>query len=111
MIQPGDVLLVSVWREPDLQQSILVRPDGGISFPLAGDVVAAGQTISQLTEALAGKISKFIPSPVVTVTSPGEPGEPDLRYRAGHAAGCLPYQPIRGRVASDMDGWWPNTFR
>jgi polysaccharide export outer membrane protein len=68
VIQPGDVLLVSVWREPDLQQSILVRPDGGISFPLAGDVVAAGQTISQLTEALAGKISKFIPSPVVTVT-------------------------------------------
>ena len=68
VIQPGDVLLVSVWREPDLQQTILVRPDGGISFPLAGDLMAAGQTIAQLTETLAGKISKFIPSPVVTVT-------------------------------------------
>ena len=68
MIQPGDVLLVSVWREPDLQQTILVRPDGGISFPLAGDLMAAGQTIAQLTETLAGKISTYIPSPVVTVT-------------------------------------------
>ena len=68
VIQPGDVLLISVWREPDLQQTILVRPDGGISFPLAGDLTAAGQTVSQLTETLAGKIAKYIPSPVVTVT-------------------------------------------
>ena len=68
LIQPGDVLLISVWREPELQQTILVRPDGGISFPLAGDLKAAGRTISQLTDALASKIVKYIPSPVVTVT-------------------------------------------
>ena len=68
VIQPGDVLLVSVWREADLQQTILVRPDGGISFPLAGDLMAAGRTIAQLTEALSSKIVKYIPSPVVTVT-------------------------------------------
>jgi len=68
VIQPGDVLLVSVWREPDLQQPVLVRPDGGISFPLAGDLQAAGKTIAQLTQDLASKIVKYIPSPVVTVT-------------------------------------------
>jgi polysaccharide export outer membrane protein len=68
VIQPGDVLLISVWREPDLQQTILVRPDGGISFPLAGDVPAAGKTIGELTQALTAKIVKYIPSPVVTVT-------------------------------------------
>jgi len=68
VIQPGDVLLVSVWREPDLQQTVLVRPDGGISFPLAGDLQAAGKTIAQVTEALTSKIIKYIPSPVVTVT-------------------------------------------
>lgn len=68
VIQPGDVLLISVWREPDLQQTILVRPDGGISFPLAGDLPAAGKTIAQLTQALSAKIVKYIPSPVVTVT-------------------------------------------
>ena len=41
-INPGDVLNVSVWREEDLKLDVLVRPDGKISFPLAGDVQAAG---------------------------------------------------------------------
>lgn len=36
-IQPGDVLTVSVWKEQDLQGEVLVRPDGGLSFPLVGD--------------------------------------------------------------------------
>lgn len=68
VLQPGDVVNVSVWREPDLERTLLVRPDGGISFPLAGDMMAAGQTIAQLTEAIAAKLVQFIPSPVVTVT-------------------------------------------
>jgi polysaccharide export outer membrane protein len=68
VLQPGDVVNVSVWREPDLQRIILVRPDGGISFPLAGDLMAAGQTTAQLSTALADKLAQFIPSPVVTVT-------------------------------------------
>ena len=68
VLQPGDVVNVSVWREPDLQKTVLVRPDGGISFPLAGDLTAAGQTIAQLSEAIAAKLAQFIPSPVVTVT-------------------------------------------
>jgi polysaccharide biosynthesis/export protein len=68
VLQSGDVVNVSVWREPDLQQTILVRPDGRISFPLAGDLMAAGQTIAQLTEAIAAKLAQFIPSPVVTVS-------------------------------------------
>jgi polysaccharide export outer membrane protein len=68
VLQPGDVVNVSVWREPDLERTLLVRPDGGIAFPLAGDLMAAGQTIAQLTEAIAAKLAQFIPSPVVTVT-------------------------------------------
>jgi polysaccharide export outer membrane protein len=68
VLQAGDVVNVSVWREPDLQQTILVRPDGRISFPLAGDLMAAGQTIAQLTQAIATKLAQFIPSPVVTVS-------------------------------------------
>ncbi|MEA3276087.1 MAG: polysaccharide biosynthesis/export family protein [Pseudomonadota bacterium] len=67
VLQAGDVVNVSVWREPDLDRALLVRPDGGISFPLAGDLMAAGQTIAQLTESLATKLSQFIPDPVVTV--------------------------------------------
>ena len=67
-IQPGDVLEISAWREPDLQREVLVRPDGGISFPLVGDVKAQGMTISQLTAVITERLAKFIPDPVVTVS-------------------------------------------
>ena len=66
-IQPGDVLNISVWKEADLQADVLVRPDGGLSFPLAGDQVAEGRTVDELRQILAEKLKKFIPDPVVTV--------------------------------------------
>jgi polysaccharide biosynthesis/export protein len=66
-VQPGDVLAVSVWKEPDLQGELLVRPDGGISFPLAGDISARDMTIAGLTDALTERLRKYIPDPVVTV--------------------------------------------
>ncbi len=47
-LQPGDVLQIVVWKETDLQSETLIRPDGGISFPLAGDLQAAGLTTAQL---------------------------------------------------------------
>ena len=67
-VQPGDLLTISVWKERDLQGEILVRPDGGVSFPLAGDVSADGKTTQELTDALAAKLKRFIPDPVVTVS-------------------------------------------
>jgi polysaccharide biosynthesis/export protein len=67
VIQPGDVLRVSVWKEEDLQQELLVRPDGGISFPLAGELVAGGRTVSDVQADLVSRIEEFIPDPVVTV--------------------------------------------
>jgi polysaccharide export outer membrane protein len=66
-IQPGDVLQVSVWKETELQGEVLVRSDGGMSFPLAGDLRAAGSTIAELSELLTSRIVKYIPDPVVTV--------------------------------------------
>lgn len=68
LIQPGDVLEISVWKEENLLKTILVRPDGGISFPLAGDIQAAGQTVSQVQAAVASRLGKYIPDPVVTVS-------------------------------------------
>lgn len=67
-ISPEDVLEVSVWKEPDLQRRVIVRPDGGISFPLAGNLTAAGLTTTQLEEALSTRIKKFVPDAVVTVS-------------------------------------------
>lgn len=67
LIQAGDVLIVSVWKEPDLQAEVLVRPDGGLSFPLAGDLQAAGKTVTELQTNLASNLKKYIPDPVVTI--------------------------------------------
>ncbi len=68
IVQPGDVLSISVWREKDLQGDMAVRPDGGLNFPLAGEIVAAGKTIEQLKADIAAKLSKYVPDPVVTVS-------------------------------------------
>ncbi len=67
-LQPGDLLQVVVWKETDLQSEVLIRPDGGISFPLAGDLVAAGLTTDELRTALQTRVRKLIPEAVVTVS-------------------------------------------
>ena len=66
-IKPGDVLMVNVWKEQDLTLEVLVRPDGKFSFPLAGDIDAAGQSAEQVRQALISKISSFIPDAAATV--------------------------------------------
>lgn len=68
-IQPGDVLSVSVWKEEDLSQEVIVRPDGQISFPLVGEARAAGDTIENLRLLIADRLKKYIPDPVVTVSA------------------------------------------
>jgi polysaccharide export outer membrane protein len=66
-IQPGDMLEISVWREEDLLRQVLVLPDGRLSFPLVGDIQAAGKSVSQLQEQVTERLTKYIPDPVVTV--------------------------------------------
>jgi polysaccharide export outer membrane protein len=68
IVQPGDVLTISVWKEKDLQGEVAVRPDGGINFPLAGDVVVAGKTIEQIQKDIAAKLTRYVPDPVVTAS-------------------------------------------
>lgn len=67
-IQPGDVLEVSVWNEEGLIRTVLVRPDGGMSFPLAGDIHAAGESVENLSATITERLTKYIPDPVVTVS-------------------------------------------
>ncbi len=66
-VQPGDMLHVSVWKEDGLDQDVLVRPDGGFSFPLAGDVSAAGKTVAELRQEITQRLEHYIPGLVVTV--------------------------------------------
>ncbi len=67
-VKPGDVLAISVWKEPDLQGPVLVRPDGAFSFPLAGQMDARGKSVQELQQMITDKLRKFISDPVVTVS-------------------------------------------
>lgn len=67
-IGPEDILDISVWREKDLQREVIVRPDGWLTFPLVGNVEAAGRTPQQLESEIRQRLRKFIPDPVVTVS-------------------------------------------
>ena len=68
LLNPGDELLISVWKEEDLNRDTLVLPDGTVSFPLAGQVEAAGLTPQQLERAIAGKLQRYIPDAMVSVS-------------------------------------------
>jgi polysaccharide export outer membrane protein len=68
----GDTISVHVWRNPELGQSIVVRPDGFISMPLMGDVEAEGKRPEDLASEISDTLGEFIRTPEVTVmvTSP-----------------------------------------
>jgi polysaccharide biosynthesis/export protein len=66
-LRAGDSITVSVWKEVDLQRRLIIRPDGRFSFPLAGEVQAAGRTADQVRVEIENKLKGFIPEAVVTV--------------------------------------------
>ncbi len=63
-----DILKISVWQNPDLDQDSIVRPDGMISFPLIGDVEVRGLSITELTEEITRRLSEFVKSPQVSIS-------------------------------------------
>lgn len=68
LVQPGDLLHISVWNEAGLDQDVLVRPDGGFSFPLAGDLSAIGKSVEDLRVEITERLERYIPGLVVTVS-------------------------------------------
>lgn len=64
---PGDKLRVDVYKDQNLSQSLQVRPDGKITLPLLGDIVAAGRTPTELRDSLTQSLKQYITDPVVTV--------------------------------------------
>jgi polysaccharide export outer membrane protein len=63
----GDKLRIEVYKDPQLSQSLQIRPDGKITLPLVGDVTAAGSTPRELATQLTEKLREFVTAPVVTV--------------------------------------------
>lgn len=68
-IQSGDTLAIEVLEDPSLNRSVLVLPNGSITFPFAGSIQAGGQTPGQVQAAIASGIaSNFASPPTVFVT-------------------------------------------
>jgi len=67
IIGPEDVLDIAVWKNTELSKTVAVRPDGKISLPLIGDVVAVGKTTSQLADAISGKLKEYKENPQVSI--------------------------------------------
>lgn len=66
-VQPGDVLEISVWKEPDLLRQVLVRPDGAFSFPLVGEVDSRGKSVADLNKIVSDRLMRYISGAVVTI--------------------------------------------
>lgn len=99
IIQPGDVLQIRVFGQPDMSARARVRDDGKISVPLLNDVVVAGWEPDALVKHLQSRLKEFINAPVVTVSLEeprpfqvaviGEVVKPGL-YTVPVGAGVLP---------------------
>lgn len=62
-----DIVQVSVWRSPELGITAPVRPDGKISVPLVGDVMAGGRTPTDVAKDIQDKLAAYVREPQVTV--------------------------------------------
>jgi polysaccharide export outer membrane protein len=64
---PEDVIDVFVWKEPDLSTSVVIRPDGKISLPLANELEASGKTAAELQREITERLRVYISEPIVNV--------------------------------------------
>lgn len=92
----GDALQINVWRNPELSTSVPVRPDGKISLPLVGDIMAANLTTEQLSANLVAGLTNYVRSPQVTVIV-ANPSSSDFQRRvritgAVHSPQSIPYR-------------------
>lgn len=63
----GDQIQINVWKNPEISLSEPIRPDGKISVPLTGDIMAAGLTPEELAEIIENRLSDYVKNPNVTV--------------------------------------------
>ena len=95
LIGPGDGLNIFVWRNPDLSQSVTVRPDGRVSIPLVEDLEVSGKTPTELAREIEKELSIYVKDPIVTVIVSGFVGPYDQQVRViGEASQprALPYR-------------------
>jgi len=93
----GDKLRIEVYKDAQLSQALQIRPDGKVTLPLAGDVMAAGRTSLELRDAIAESLKEYIANPVVTVIVTET--APQLVYVQGEVnkPGAIPL--VNGRMS------------
>lgn len=95
LIGPGDTLQIFVWRNPEVSQSVIVRPDGKITTPLVEDLPASGKTATELARDIEKVLETYIRQPIVTVIVEGLVGPYSEQIRVvGEAAEpqAIPYR-------------------
>lgn len=80
-VGPMDTLNIFVWRNPELSQTVTVRPDGKFSTPLIKEHVASGKTPAALAGELEKALADYVRDPLVTVTVGGFSGQYDDQVR------------------------------
>lgn len=90
VIGADDQLMISVWREPELSLTVVVRPDGVITLPLVNDVKAAGLKPLELQSLLMEKLKPFVNEPQVTVVVQGIRSRKVFLAGQGARAGVFP---------------------
>lgn len=68
IFKPGDEVRIEVFLDPDLSRTLIIRPDGKLSFPFIGDFTAAGMTVPDLDNFLTEKLGALYEQPDVTIT-------------------------------------------
>lgn len=95
LIGPGDSVNIFVWRNPEVSNSVTVRPDGKITSPLVEELDASGKTPEQLARDIEKVLSEYIKEPIVTVMVGGFVGPYSEQIRIiGEAANpqAIPYR-------------------
>ena len=67
LVEAGDLLGIVVWKNEELSDDYIVRPDGKITIPLIGDIIASGMKTDNISLQIELKLKEFIDSPFVTV--------------------------------------------
>ncbi|MFH1398350.1 MAG: polysaccharide biosynthesis/export family protein [Candidatus Omnitrophota bacterium] len=63
----GDIIEISVWNHQELKSTLSIRPDGFISYPVAGEIQAAGQTTTALADQIHEKLLVYLKDPKISV--------------------------------------------
>ncbi len=67
IIGPGDILDIALWRDDALVRQVMVLSDGNISFPLIGEVMAAGKSVPELKQEISMRLTEYVPEPVLSI--------------------------------------------